>query len=841
MNYGFVSFCITAHIALALYLLFLRVDLDVALRIYGKALKGTLWAIPVMALVLFAIPSLPPGSYASVLVGLSLVVVVVLVLAYARDQVIPRHSGMEVIFLSIAIGFAARSNPAANFLLSPMPVWEIQSASQWWLNRVIGLWPVLLVLVLLRRRGIPDPRIRLLLAAWLNVAYLVLLAPTAWQVLNTFDASAPLAYAASLLNSFVAIHVVMRTLSLLTHREHFTATADATGPGEFYASRFQLGQIKPVWALIFGAGFWLLLQGLTALLGPGQTLAGLAVVLAIAFGAALRGHADEEPEPADTPTPTSDTIEQMWERRRFLPLLIVPLGIYLIFRKSDSAGFQYQPDPALLLSFEVFGYGSLAILLLVAVWLVTAVLDGLRAGGRRWVGWTRVQLMLATLLVLILWRFDVFPAVTAYAPPPAERVSSLLPSAPVEVAATPLDTAYAVPGGVVYLGPERVSRLRGKSGKVLFLQIGGKRHALCGARGAAGWTFTHYQFLGDKLVECRNATLPPLPEKENVHVVSLKSGQFESLGLYFKKNKPKFREVTEDDTNAAAACSLDTYPQPLVRCGERSQFLPTAEGAAAVWPTPAAWHIRSTRKTEIQTERAPVLCLTAEVEASLPFDAPARWPALVLVRLDTPADQPLIVATYYGEGAACDKLALGEKDLIHPLQGLAERRLRVNGIQLKLDRPTQRRLAADGDGSPAADCVLEAEPQPRVRCGERHKNLFTRPEGVWRYPAAWHVGNATRTEIRAELLTLVCFAAEVEGAITDGRPLQRLPGVVVVRLDEKPGANLPLFETFDESASCDRIAFNESGLPYFQVSPAVTARLSSGEKTLSMTEVWPGR
>ncbi|HEU5137462.1 MAG TPA: hypothetical protein VFU13_20130 [Steroidobacteraceae bacterium] len=173
-----------------------------------------------------------------------------------------------------------------------------------------------------------------------------------------------------------------------------------------------------------------------------------------------------------------------------------------------------------------------------------------------------------------------------------------------------------------------------------------------------------FRALDNYHVECTWVSGEPSHGNESREVVYIESGS--SLGYLregqvhraeLARDKPVLRSVEDTDGSSASQCRLEAGPA-AVRCGERKHVL-VSVGASTQWPVPQAWHIAHSQRAEITVARRRLACLTAEVDGALPGAGVSRLPALVLVLMDQPADEPLRVEFVYDSNASCERIDEG--------------------------------------------------------------------------------------------------------------------------------------------------------------------------------------
>ena len=852
-----LTFGITAQIALIAYLLFQRVELEVIFHIISKTLLATLFSLPVLFGLCLLIPPLAalivkPGVFQawwSGAVALGALTSFVLALTFARDQVISRHGAIEIVLLNIAAIFASGMNPLAHYLLSPVPHSVLASPFFWWLNFIVQFWPSGLVLAMLRRKEPHDLRLRFLLSLWVVATYIVMLAPLAWHSLTRFDSSSAMAYVWSLMSCFVAVHVALLVLALLASGESGQPIVIEEGPAKFFASRVELGGMKPGLVLLIGAGFWLSLRMLVKLVEPGPHAVSLSLLFLVVVAGVMTRFtpAAMEAEPAEAELEQEEhhgaALESLWENRKGLLALLIPvIGAWLYFGLRPYAIFYANRDGLYFL--EAIGFASLAILLCVAAWIATMVMDGLRMGNRRWIGAPRRRLMLAGVALLALWQLAGLPPPGAYDPP--ALAAQAPPASAVEVETALGKALYAVDNGQVYIGPAEVTHLSGARGHALFLQRGRGRWALCRDHTdrrytqSLAFTLTHFQIFDGKNLECRYTVLDSRVGKDRQYV-ELRSVSDQRADVLYRSGFVE-NPLAQAVAGAAAKCTLEAEPAPQVRCGNRVQPLPVAADSAA-WPTPAAWHIGQTQRMGFSASHLKLACLTAEVDGPLPGGQTGRWPALVITRSELPENLPMPVVVIYDSSASCQGIEQHDAGLYFRLSDASSQALHKSTYELKLlsdVRTLNFSPVKDGDSSLAANCSLEAAPQARVRCGAWSRALDTDPLGQWPRPRTWHLEQVTRVQVTTDLVTLACLSAEVDGVIGPDSTPQRYRALVVVRLEPQPATEPPVFQFFDSDARCDRIEFYDAGLlPHYRASEKLHAVLDPPGTHVTMQNLVP--
>ena len=196
----------------------------------------------------------------------------------ARDKLLASITPLGIVLLNVAVDFVPRTGVLPLSLAGIVDWLPLPGGAAIPARIAIAYLPTWIALLALRRGPPGDPAVRLLLGAWVCWVGLAAIAGPAWQAVSSLAWDSPLAIAAGLAASYLAVHALMLALSFVM----FFTGDDAAA--ESLAASVRIDGLRPLLALAIGIAFWASLwllahvAALRAHFGP--------LVLALAFGLA---------------------------------------------------------------------------------------------------------------------------------------------------------------------------------------------------------------------------------------------------------------------------------------------------------------------------------------------------------------------------------------------------------------------------------------------------------------------------------------------------------------------------------------------------------------------------
>lgn len=276
---------LNVQLASVIYLLFAGVELRRVFKIVAYALGTGLFIV----FVTWSLAGYVPSFLLNVGVILTIGVSPFFALMFARDDIMPQISALEIIFLNVAAKALIFVAPKVIWVLNPFYFWypPTDSVMMLWLHNLIMYWPSLVAVVLMRQGAMTNKYLRALLAIWALVIYTILLFGPAIQGVTNFDGSSLLSWVVSLLASLVTVHVVLIVLSLfhlVFGEKDFYDEYEGTNV-DFIASRIYVTELS--WRLLVASavGYWLFVRILSHWRADYTELVQIAIMLsAIVLG-----------------------------------------------------------------------------------------------------------------------------------------------------------------------------------------------------------------------------------------------------------------------------------------------------------------------------------------------------------------------------------------------------------------------------------------------------------------------------------------------------------------------------------------------------------------------------
>lgn len=626
----------TVHLLFFLYLLLVGAGLARAIRIAFLAI-GASAACGLFAFFVYPYFFVRPvESSISVTLGSTLLVLPIVVLLYARDLIVPHVSILQVVLVNVLALLFAQDSQLIGLLLNPLhPIFPSLGL---WPVRIISLWPTWLA-VALARKGVPgDLRLRFILSIWVQVVGLLWLLPEAFHAMSNFDPTSLWSYGKSLVGSLCAVQLVLSALTLFVLVGGRDRNSEDSKLARMIAERLDVVPANPIWLLIAGAGWWLLLlwgQRMLSSLQSGFEVGAYVIAAASGGIATWRTAEITTSRPVQSPakqsekrprTRTEETRAEsgfsLWRFRGLFFLLAFTLSLLWFFNvivRDVTLVVGKAPASALL-----FVYGIWIILvsgacyvLLRLIWVVAESQGHPPTRRTRW-------LALATVMLLLsVWQWLTLPRV--HTPGGLDGQETTLENQSVFL-------WYAHDLGFL-----------GHSGRAVYLEdsLGQRRRlTLCGAdqRGPVQSFRVH---AARKTIECR------WPDR----VIMVHMNGEEAL-VHWGVGPPL--PIAPLSTTKAGCVPVGETSSDLNCKGEVVSL--TQALKAPGMSLPVSWNFTRASQFEITMRSGAALgCIELGVIASIEGEAPASVPAVVLYN---PAwkPSPYSVVWIYDRGASCRRV-----------------------------------------------------------------------------------------------------------------------------------------------------------------------------------------
>lgn len=460
-----LSFLLVYNAAFVLYLLFARAPLATILNAVTLSLGIASASVAIILLPAYLFLPDRAQALATLCVAIGVVSAPIAVWRFARDRVVPRIPLLEVILINIVALFAAA--PGLAYWLDPLLLLlgerVFSSRALGFVHFLLQLWPTWLALGMLRRGPPGDARLRLLLAFWTVVTSAWILVGPAARALLQFDGSSATSLAMSLVASLLAVHVglaLLGVIMLLRSGEGLDSKPELPDELRFFAGRVYVGKMVWISALLLGAAVYVLLRWL---FGPAGVWPRELERQVFAAAAAVALARVLMPEPAGGESP--ETIQQPERLRSFagqtggLFFVLLAFGVLLLLGWAKrGVEWVHTPFSWLPLGAEVIRFVAGAVIIVVLLGFVFTALEALGSGARDWKR-LRFKSTIACLLALALYQYATMPR--QHWGPEVSQETQLV-------------------RGRIYVrtetGDDQLAR------KVLYLEWGGERRALCDRR-----------------------------------------------------------------------------------------------------------------------------------------------------------------------------------------------------------------------------------------------------------------------------------------------------------------------------------------------------------------------